>query len=429
MASEERVGFGLLLQQARERAGLTREQLARRVGLDVSHLFRIETGGRRPSRDSALALAVALELDDEAVNHWLVAAGYAPVAALGAIRDGVRARGAVRARRGAHAQDGSQAEPSLWDAGAGAKRLEAIGLTEGAIARLLGAMSSASLAEQEQAAAALSTAFVRIAESVASPVRTAVIPAAGGQHRLLAAHVMQRLLLGAIGEAARSGIRDIVLILAPGSVESLYEPLKEALELAVVPTVRLMCCEQPAPEGLGDAILRAESKASPGPFAVLLPDDVVRERAGRSLARDFRRMIAALATLDGASLVAVCPVPKTQLAHCGAARTGGKAIHDNVFPIIELAEKPRSGSPILAARNVQGIVGRYLLQPEIFAALRDLKKRGGRPVELTGALDALLHAGARVCAYQIDATRRDIGAVLDEARGLMENRSSSGPER
>jgi len=105
MASEERVGFGLLLQQARERAGLTREQLARRVGLDVSHLFRIETGGRRPSRDSALALAVALELDDEAVNHWLVAAGYAPVAALGAIRDGVRARGAVRARRGAPAAE------------------------------------------------------------------------------------------------------------------------------------------------------------------------------------------------------------------------------------------------------------------------------------------------------------------------------------
>jgi transcriptional regulator with XRE-family HTH domain len=75
---------------------LSRDQLAKRVGLDVSYLFRIETGARRPSRDSALALAVALELDDVMVNQWLVSAGYAPVPALGAVREAVRVRGLVR---------------------------------------------------------------------------------------------------------------------------------------------------------------------------------------------------------------------------------------------------------------------------------------------------------------------------------------------
>ena len=404
--------FGVLLRMARERARLSRDQLAKRVGLDVSHVFRIETGGRRPSRDAVLALAEALSLDDGSTNRLLVAAGYAPVAALGVVREAVRARGAVRTRGSAHAR-------SPWDAGARAKRLVSIGLTEGTVARLLDAMASAGLAEQAAAARSVSIAFSRVAEALESSVRTAVIPAAGGQHRLLAAHVMQHLLLGVIGEAVEAGIRNIVLVLAPGSVESLYAPLKEALDLAAVPSVLLGCCEQPQPEGLGDAILRAETLVEKGAFAVLLPDDVVRERAGRPLGRELRRMIAALKDLDDASLVAVCPVLKTRLAHGGAARLGTKEIRDHVFPILQLAEKPEPEAPISGARNVCGIVGRYLLQPAVFAALHELAKRGSRPLELTDALAELLSGGAKVWAYQMEAKRRDLGAVLDEARGLI----------
>ena len=406
--------FGLFLRLAREEAGLSRDQLAKRVGLDVSHIFRIETGGRRPSRDAVLALAEALSLDENSTNRWLVAAGYAPIAAFGVVREAVRARGAVRTR-------GAIPGRSPWDASARVKRLESIGLTESTVTRLLDAMSAAGLAEQQEAAGAISNAFSRVAESLETPVRAAVIPAAGGQHRLLAAHVMQRLLLGAIAEAVQCGIRNIVLVLAPGSVEPLFVPLKEALDLAVVPAVRLRCCEQPKPAGLGDAILHAEDFVEKGPLAVLLPDDAVRERAGRPLGRELRRMIAALKDLAHASLVAVCSVPKTRLAHGGAARLSPKEIRPRVFPILELAEKPGPEAPISNARNVFGIVGRYLFQPAIFDALRDLDGRAIRPLELTDAAAALLSGGARVHAYEMEAKRRDIGTVLDEASGLIGN--------
>jgi UTP-glucose-1-phosphate uridylyltransferase len=84
---------------------------------------------------------------------------------------------------------------------------------------------------------AVATTFRRLIERLGAPVRTAVIPAAGGQHRLLAQHVMQGLLLRSIREAAEAGIRHVILVLAPGTGEALYSPLKAALELAVVPAI------------------------------------------------------------------------------------------------------------------------------------------------------------------------------------------------
>lgn len=418
MISDAQHDFAALLRLAREKAGLTRDQLAKRVGLDVSHLFRIETGGRNPSRDSALALAVALEIDDAAVNQWLGAAGYAPIPALGVIREAVRSRGTVRTRGSGHSRTQSAGSVG-WDASAQARRLEAIGLTEGNLARLLESMSTGELAAQQEAARAVSGAFTRVAEMLESPMRAAVIPAAGGQHRLLATHVMQRLLLGAIREATQAGIRNIVLVLAPGSGEFLYGPLKEALELAVVPIIQLHCCEQPTPNGLGDAVLRTEAFVGKRPFAVLLPDDVVRESAGRLLSRELPRMIRAFNELKDASLVAVGPVPKAKLVRCGAARLGTKELKDGILPILELAERPNAVAPITNARNVKGIVGRYVLQSNVFTALHELKKRIGHRLELTDALALLLSQGARVCAYEIVAKRQDLGAVLDEAQDLI----------
>jgi UTP--glucose-1-phosphate uridylyltransferase len=421
MDSAEQSNFGILLQQARERAGLSRDHLAKRVGLNVSHLFRIETGARRPSRDSALALAVALELDDETVNQWLVSAGYAPVPALGAVREAVRVRGVVRIRGAARNKTPSGARAESRDASLRARRLELLGLTESTIARLLDALAASDLGLQQEAARSVSSAFSRMIETLESPIRTAVIPAAGGHHRVLAPQAIQRLLLGVIAEAVESGIREIVLVLSPGGAESLYPALKDAMDLALIPMVRLRCCEQPTPDGLGDAILRAADHLGAGPFAVLLPDDVVRKRVGKAISRELRRMIGALKDLGGASLVAVCPVPRSRLVHCGVARLAGKAIQDRVFPVLQVQEKPPSGSPILNSRNVLGIVGRYLLQPAVIGALTDLKGRGNQTLELTDALAVLLGGGAKVCAFEIEARRNDVGAVLDEARGLIGN--------
>src|SRR5712691_2232567 len=85
--------FSILMQQAREAAGLSRAALAQRVGLDVSHIHRMESGDRRPSRESTLALAEALGMTGDTVNTWLLAAGYAPMPLLTLVRGAVRTRG------------------------------------------------------------------------------------------------------------------------------------------------------------------------------------------------------------------------------------------------------------------------------------------------------------------------------------------------
>jgi UTP--glucose-1-phosphate uridylyltransferase len=418
MAGELQTEFGDLLRRARERAALSRDQLARRVGLDASHLFRIETGDRKPSRDAVLALVEGLELDDPTANQWLVTAGYAPVPMIGAVRGAIRARG-VRTRGAVRTRTREAPGADAWDSAARARRLESIGLTESVITRLLRALESASLAEQQLAAEEISRALARVTEALEGPVRSAVIPAAGGQHRLLAAHVIQRLLLGAIGEAAQAGIRNVVLVLAPGNDEYLFTPLKEAFGVGAAPAVRLESCEQAHPEGLGDAILRAKSTLSGGPFAVLLPDDVVRERAGRIVNRDLRRMIEVLRAHPEANLVAVTAVGKTRLSSGGAAKLAGKEMTSNVYPILQLVEKPDPAEPICSARNVFGIVGRYVLQPAVFGALEELKGQGKRPLELTDAVEALRDTGAAVYAYDMEGKRRDVGAVLGEAEELI----------
>jgi len=414
MRAKEQNQFGQLLRQTREAAGLSRETLAQRVDLDASYIYRLEIGDRRPSQGAVLAFADALGVEGEEVNKWLIAAGYAPMPLL------TRVRGAVRTR-GGRRRASTEAIPALgWNAAQWAKWLEAMGLQEAMIGRLLRAMESVGQKERQEVARVISSTISRAAETLEAPVRAAVIPAAGGQHRVVATHVMQRLLLRAIGEAAESGITNIILILAPGMKDFLFSPLKEALELAVAPAIKLQSAEQAKAEGLGDAILQAEEFVGQRPFAVLLPDDVVQERIGRTAyARELRRMMEASSQLDGAYLVAVASVPKTKMPQCGVAKLGAKEIPPDIHPILQLIEKPDPSHHILQSSRTYGIVGRYLLRPDIFDPLRELKKKRLRPMQLTTALEQVRQEGKGVYAFELKAARQDIGKVLDQASGLI----------
>jgi UTP--glucose-1-phosphate uridylyltransferase len=231
---------------------------------------------------------------------------------------------------------------------------------------------------------------------------------------------MQRLLLRAIREAVASGIDQIILIVAPGMTEPLYTPLQEALALAVVPSLTLHCCEQAKPEGLGDALLQAEALIDNKPFAVLLPDDIVRARIGRTVyARELRRMMEALRPLEGAHLVSVTTVPRSKMSYCGVAKVATHEVMPRVHPIVQLIEKPEMTHPICRSTQAFGIVGRYLLQPSIFGPLRALRASGQRPVHLTDALEHLRQAGEGVYAFELEATRHDVGEVLGQADALL----------
>ncbi len=389
--------LGSLLRQARERIGLSRDELARRIGLDASYIYRLETGARRPSREVALALAEALGIKSDELDQWLITAGYASQPLLTMVRGAVRTRGG---RRNSSEPDDGSNTSAHWGVARWAEWLEELGLREGTIRRLLQAMETAKITEQQEISRTISTAIVRAAEALESPVRTAVIPAAGGQHRFIAAHVMQRLLLRVIGEALESGISNVILVLAPGMAETTYAPMKGALSLAIAPAINLQYCEQASPDGLGAAVLQAESLVGENTFAILLPDDVVRDRVGRSThSRELRRMIEAFKQLDaGAHLAAVTSGPKSKMLQGGIARLETKPVCPQVFPIRQLIEKPEPNHPIYRDQQAYGIVGRYLVNHSIFGPLRDLSRKGRHPVQLpvqlTDALDALRKGGS-----------------------------------
>jgi dTDP-glucose pyrophosphorylase/transcriptional regulator with XRE-family HTH domain len=394
--------FGELLLGGRTRLGLTREVLAGQVSLHASYIYRLETGERRPSREVVLSLAEALEVEGQALDMWLLAAGLAPA------KPFAEARGAVRTRGGVNRQMAGTEEPAS---------LQSIGLQEAILQRLLDMARAATPSARERVAQALSGAVSSLLDGLESPVRTAVIPAAK-ENAHVALAVMQRMVLRTIGEASRSGIFDIILVLSPGMVESIYAPLREALAITNSPPIALRYCLQRRPEGLGDAVLEAKGLVGGGPFAVMLPDDIVHEEAeGGGRPTELRRMAAALAVEADSNLLMVTQVPRSKLAQYGVALVEG--LGDAWPAVTQLIEKPDPQRSSLLPSRALGVVGRYILQSEVFGPLGELKAGGARPLHLTSALSMLLDAGGKVRAYELKSARRDLGEALTKASDVI----------
>jgi len=407
--------FSKSLSSERERRGLSREELAARASLNPSHIYRLETGARRPSRETVLALADALEVDNATLELWLAKVGYAPLDLAVNFRPVVRVRGATL-------RSGRNVGPaSSLDTATVARQLEAIGLKESTVRRLVEALASSGLATQRRVSTALSSTFSRALAVVDCPVRTAVIPAAGGQHRLLAPDLMQRLLVSSIREAADCGIIDVVLVLAPGTADTLYSTIRNAMNIAAGPMLHLTYCEQGKPDGLGDAVLRAEEAVGTEPFAVLLPDDTALQGLGRKVQALLGQMIAVSQQYQGSHLLAVTSVPRTKMAHCGVVKVQTAAEQQVAARILHLAEKPSpTDQHISADRDLLGIVGRYILQPSVFGPLRSLRAQGRRPVELTDALEQIRREGGDLWACELKGNRHDVGELVSRTGRMIE---------
>ena len=408
--------FGTILRQAREAGNLTRQALASHVNLNPSYIYLLETNKRQPSKEVVLDLAQALRISDEELNKWLLMVGLAPMYLPQQTRAAVRTRGGTSHSRASIEPDtGSVARRGKW--------LEEMALRDDQLGRLLHAMESMPPADQQRAINAISSTISRVVEMLETPIRTVVIPAAGGQHQFVAPHVMQQLLLRAIGEAVDSGITNVVLVLAPGMVESLFAPIREALTLATAPPVTLQYVEQAKPDGLGDAVLQAEKLVGRELFAVLLPDDLLGRQGKSAGPRQLQRMGAALSLMQEAYLVAVARIPKSRLSQCGVARLGSKAAFADVLPVDQLIERPDPSELIDRSSQTFGIVGRYILGPDIFPILHLLKQEESRPVELTTALDLLRQKGQPIYAFELKATRQDFGEAIEQASEMIRDSS------
>ena len=155
------------------------------------------------------------------------------------------------------------------------------------------------------------------------------------------------------------------------ALETLAECLPEAGAASFV--------RQQAPLGLGHAVWCAREIVGDEPFAVILPDVLVQAPDKGCLAQ-----MLDVYNSRGGNILAVEPVPDDQTQNYGVVATGGA--DGNVFPVTGMVEKPEPGT---APSNLT-ILGRYILQPEIFGLLSEQGAGSGGEIQLTDSMLTLL---------------------------------------
>ncbi len=136
---------------------------------------------------------------------------------------------------------------------------------------------------------------------------------------------------------------------------------------------------QQAPLGLGHAVWCARDIIGPEPFAVLLPDVLVKAERGC-----LAQMIDAY-NETGGNVIAVEEVPEDLTFQYGVVEAQRKG-EERVFPVTGMVEKPKAGT---APSNLI-ITGRYILQPEIFDILENVDTGAGGEIQLTDAMLELM---------------------------------------
>ena len=270
------------------------------------------------------------------------------------------------------------------------------------------------------------------------PVRKVVIPVAGLGTRVLPATksipkelltVVDRPLIDyVVHEAYEAGIDRVVLVTGrgKGAIEDYFDHAFELeatlrgkgksdvlamIEAGVPAAGAISYTRQQAPLGLGHAVWCARDLVGPEPFAVALPDEISAESPG------FLKQLVDAYNEVGGNLVAVEEVPNADTARYGviaprsapkgAETKAGGAKGGGLIEMTGMVEKP---APADAPSNFR-IIGRYILQPEIFDLLAAQEAGAGGEIQLTDSMNTLNTAQtfhASVCTTEI----HDCGSKL-----------------
>ena len=261
----------------------------------------------------------------------------------------------------------------------------------------------------------------------------AIIPAAGHGTRFLPATKAQPkemlplvdkpAIQFVVEEAVASGIDDILIITGRGkraiedhfdrSVElelilkekgknDLLAEMEHIADLADIHFIR-----QKEAKGLGHAILCAEKHVNDEPFVVLLGDDIVHSKVPCT-----KQIINWYQKYD-APVIAVEEVPSHMIESYGIV--DGEEVEKSIYLIKDLVEKPK---PEDAPSNL-GIIGRYVLTPQIFDALKKTKKGKGGEIQLTDAL-RILNQAQKMYACGFEGVRYDLGNKIDYLKATVD---------
>ena len=265
-------------------------------------------------------------------------------------------------------------------------------------------------------------------------IRTAVFPVAGRGTRFLPATkaspkemlpvVDKPLIQYAVEEALAAGATRLVFITGASKraiedhfdtdyeLEKLLDSqgksdLADTLRSVLPASATCIYIRQPAPLGLGHAVLCARPAVGHEPFFVHLADDLIDADTPclKQMADVYRE--------HQASVLGVEEVSPSDTDKYGIVDTGGD--RSKVARINAIVEKPKPAS----APSNQAVVGRYVLTPTIFDELEQIGQGAGGEIQLTDGIARLMKL-ENVFAYRFSGKRYDCGSKLGYLQATVE---------
>ncbi len=256
-------------------------------------------------------------------------------------------------------------------------------------------------------------------------VKTAILPVAGlGTRVLPATKSMPKEMLPIIDrpaiqyvvdEAREAGIEHFCFVTGrnKSAIEDYFDAayeledqlvkkqkteLLDLLEDLRLPPGASSFVRQQFPQGLGHAVWCGRQIAGKEPFAVLLPDVIIKAKTSC-----LAQMIGAYDQIGG-NIIAVDPVPMERVSSYGVISHKGRK--GRLLEMNGMVEKPAQAD---APSNLK-ITGRYILQPEIFALLEDQGPGAGNEIQLTDAMARLMKVQP-FHAYEFEGEEYDCGSI------------------
>ena len=275
---------------------------------------------------------------------------------------------------------------------------------------------------------------VRKAVVLAAGYGTRLLPATKAQPKEALPLVDKPIIQYTVEEAAASGLEQVIIVTASGkrAVEDhfdrsleLEQALREKGDLERLEEIRrisdladIVYVRQKEQLGVGHAVLTVRDVVGQEPFVLFFPDDVII--ADVPVARQMLDVFEEY----GASILAVERVSPGDIESYGIVDP--EPVKDRLVRVRGLVEKPKPEE----APSDLGIVGRYVLTPDIFTALARTEPGKGREIQLTDAL-ALLLTEQPVYAYLFEGCRYDTGRPLGLLQASVElalRRPDIGPD-
>ena len=263
---------------------------------------------------------------------------------------------------------------------------------------------------------------------------TRLLPATKAQPKEALPLVDKPIIQYTVEEAAASGLEQVIIVTASGkrAVEDhfdrsleLEQALREKGDLDRLEEIRrisdladIVYVRQKEQLGVGHAVLIVRDVVGQEPFVLFFPDDVII--ADVPVARQMLDVFEEY----GAPILAVERVSPADIESYGIVDP--EPVRDRLVRVRGLVEKPKPAE----APSDLGIVGRYVLTPDIFTALARTEPGKEREIQLTDAL-ALLLAEQPVYAYLFEGCRYDTGRPLGLLKASVElalRRPDIGPD-